>query len=68
MKLSLKELNDLYYVVGRMMMSMDKKDRVFIKDEELEVLSDKLREMIEVRYKEDYKLSDENVEKVMSIY
>ncbi len=68
MELSLKELNDLYYVVGRMMMSMDKKDRVFIKDEELEVLSDKLREMIEVRYKEDYKLSDENVEKVMSIY
>ncbi len=68
MELNLKELNDLYYVVGRMMMSMDKKDRVFIKDEELEVLSDKLREMIEVRYKEDYKLSDENVEKVMSIY
>ncbi len=68
MKLSLKELNDLYYVVGRMMMSMEKKDRVFIKDEELEVLSDKLREMIEVKYKEDYKLSDENVKKVMSIY
>ncbi len=68
MELNLEELNDLYYVVGRMMMSMDKKDRVFIKDEELEVLSDKLREMIEVRYKEDYKLSDENVEKVMSIY
>lgn len=68
MELNLKELNDLYYVVGRMIMGMDKKDRVFIKDEELEVLSDKLREMIEVRYKEDYKLSDENVEKVMSIY
>lgn len=68
MELNLKELNDLYYVVGRMMMSMEKKDRVFIKDEELEVLSDKLREMIEVRYKEDYKLSDENVKKVMSIY
>lgn len=68
MELNLKELNDLYYVVGRMMMSMDKKDRVFIKDEELEVLSDKLREMIEVRYKEDYKLSDENVEKVMDVY
>lgn len=68
MELNLKELNDLYYVVGRMMMSMDKKDRVFIKDEELEVLSDKLREMIEVRYKEDYKLNDENVKKVMSIY
>jgi hypothetical protein len=68
MELNLKELNDLYYVVGRMMVSMKKEDRVFIKDEELEVLSDRLRELIEVRYKEDYKLNDENVKKVMSIY
>jgi hypothetical protein len=52
MNLSLKEVNDLYYVVGRMM-QMDKKDRVFISDDELEVLSDKLRELIEVKYEEE---------------
>jgi hypothetical protein len=52
MNLSLKDVNDLYYVVGRMM-EMDKEDRVFISYEELEVLSDKLRELIEVKYEEE---------------
>ena len=52
MNLSLKEVNDLYYVVGRMM-QMDKKDRMFISDEELEVLSEKLVELIEVKYEEE---------------
>jgi hypothetical protein len=52
MNLSLKDVNDLYYVVGRMM-KVDKKDRVFISDEELEVLSNKLVELIEVKYEEE---------------
>ena len=52
MNLNLKDVNDLYYVVGRMM-NVDKKDRMFISDEELEVLSDKLRELIEVKYEEE---------------
>ena len=52
MNLNLKDVNDLYYVVGRMM-NVDKKDRMFISDEELEVLSDKLRELIEVVYEEE---------------
>ena len=52
MELNLKDVNDLYYVVGRMM-QMDKKDRVFISDDELEVLSDKLRELIEIKYEEE---------------
>jgi hypothetical protein len=52
MNLSLKDVNDLYYVVGRMM-QVDKKDRVFISDEELEVLSNKLVELIEVKYEEE---------------
>ena len=51
-KLSLKELNDLYYVVGKMMML--KEENKFIKDEELEVLSDKLREMIDEEYFEKF--------------
>ena len=51
MNLSLKDVNDLYYVVGRMM-NVDKKDRVFISDEELEVLSEKLVELIEVKRSE----------------
>lgn len=53
MELSLKELNDLYYVVGRMM-SVDKKDRMFISDEELEVLGNKLIGLIEGKYEEEY--------------
>lgn len=52
MDLSLKDVNDLYYVVGRMM-QVDKKDRMFISDEELEVLSNKLIELIEVKYEEE---------------
>jgi hypothetical protein len=52
MDLSLKDVNDLYYVVGRMM-QMDKKDRMFISNEELEVLSNKLVELIEVKYEEE---------------
>ena len=52
MNLSLKDVNDLYYVVGRMM-NVDKKDRMFISDEELEALGDKLRELIEVKYEEE---------------
>jgi len=52
MNLSLKDVNDLYYVVGTMM-RIDKRDRMFISDEELEVLSDKLRELIEVKYEEE---------------
>jgi hypothetical protein len=52
MDLSLKDVNDLYYVVGRMM-QVDKKDRMFISDEELEVLSNKLVELIEVKYEEE---------------
>ena len=52
MNLSLKDVNDLYYVVGRMM-NVDKKDRMFISDEELEVLSEKLVELIEVKYEEE---------------
>jgi hypothetical protein len=35
------------------MVKVDKKDRMFISDEELEVLSDKLRELIEVKYEEE---------------
>jgi hypothetical protein len=35
------------------MMQVDKKDRVFISDEELEVLSEKLVELIEVKYEEE---------------
>jgi hypothetical protein len=35
------------------MMKVDKKDRVFISDEELEVLSNKLVELIEVKYEEE---------------
>jgi hypothetical protein len=52
MELNLKDVNDLYYVVGRMM-QVDKKDRMFISDEELEVLSNKLIELIEVKYEEE---------------
>lgn len=52
MNLSLKDVNDLYYVVGRMMV-VDKKDRMFISDEELEGLSEKLVELIEVKYEEE---------------
>jgi len=52
MELNLKDVNDLYYIVGRMMM-MDKKDRVFISDDELQALGDKLRELIEVKYEEE---------------
>ena len=52
MNLSLKDVNDLYYCVGRMML-VEKKDRVFISDDELEVLGDKLRELIEVKYEEE---------------
>jgi len=52
MNLNLKDVNDLYYIVGTMM-RVDKKDRIFISDEELEVLSDKLRELIEVKYEEE---------------
>jgi len=52
MNLSLKDVNDLYYVVGTMM-KVDKKDRMFISDEELEALGDKLRELIEVKYEEE---------------
>ena len=52
MNLSLKDVNDLYYVVGRMM-NVDKKDRMFISDEELEVLGDKLRDLIEVKWEEE---------------
>jgi hypothetical protein len=35
------------------MMQVDKKDRMFISDEELEVLSNKLIELIEVKYEEE---------------
>jgi hypothetical protein len=35
------------------MMQVDKKDRMFISDEELEVLSNKLVELIEVKYEEE---------------
>lgn len=52
MELNLKDVNDLYYVVGRMVM-MDKKDRVFISDDELQALGDKLRDLIEVKYEEE---------------
>ena len=52
MNLNLKDVNDLYYIVG-VIMKVDKKDRVFIDDNELEVLSDKLRELIEVKYEEE---------------
>jgi hypothetical protein len=52
MDLNLKDVNDLYYVVGTMM-KVDKKDRVFISDEELEALGDKLRDLIEVKYEEE---------------
>ena len=52
MNLSLKDVNDLYYVVGRMMV-VDKKDRMFISDGELGELGDKLRELIEVKYEEE---------------
>jgi hypothetical protein len=52
MDLSLKDVNDLYYVVGRMM-QINKKDRMFISDEELEALSEKLVELIEVKYEEE---------------
>ena len=52
MELNLKDVNDLYYVVGRMM-NVDKKDRMFISDEELEALGDKLRELIEIKYEEE---------------
>jgi hypothetical protein len=52
MDLSLKDVNDLYYVVGRMM-TVDKKDRMFISDEELQALSEKLIELIEVKYEEE---------------
>lgn len=52
MELNLKDVNDLYYVVGRMM-QMDKKDRMFISNEELEALSDKLTELIEIKYEEE---------------
>jgi hypothetical protein len=48
MNLNLKDVNDLYYIVGTMM-KVDKKDRIFISDEELEVLGDKLRELIETK-------------------
>jgi len=52
MELNLKDVNDLYYVVGRMM-QINKKDRMFISDEELEALSEKLVELIEVKYEEE---------------
>jgi hypothetical protein len=52
MDLNLKDVNDLYYVVGRMM-QINKKDRMFISDEELEALSEKLVELIEVKYEEE---------------
>jgi hypothetical protein len=52
MNLSLKDVNDLYYIVGTMV-KVDKKDRMFISNDELEVLSDKLRELIEVKYEEE---------------
>jgi hypothetical protein len=52
MNLSLKDVNDLYYVVGRMI-QVDKKDRMFISNEELEVLSEKLVELIEVKWEEE---------------
>jgi hypothetical protein len=35
------------------MMQVDKKDRMFISDEELEVLSEKLVELIEIKYEEE---------------
>jgi hypothetical protein len=35
------------------MMQINKKDRMFISDEELEALSEKLVELIEVKYEEE---------------
>jgi hypothetical protein len=52
MNLSLKDVNDLYYVVGTMM-KVKKEDRIFISDEELQGLSDKLRDLIEVKWEEE---------------
>ena len=52
MNLSLKDVNDLYYVVGTML-NVDKKDRMFISDNELQALGDKLRDLIEVKWEEE---------------
>jgi hypothetical protein len=52
MDLNLKDVNDLYYVVGTMM-KVDQKDRVFISDDELQALGDKLRDLIEVKWEEE---------------
>ena len=52
MNLNLKDVNDLYYIVGTMM-RVDKKDRIFISDEELDMLGDKLRELIIVKCEEE---------------
>ena len=52
MNLSLKDVNDLYYVVGTML-KVDKKDRVFISDDELQALGGKLRDLIEVKWEEE---------------
>ena len=52
MDLNLKDVNDLYYVVGTMM-KVDQKDRVFISDDELQALEDKLRDLIEVKWEEE---------------
>ena len=52
MELNLKDVNDLYYVVGKMI-NIEKEKRRFISDEELEALGDKLRELIEIKYEEE---------------
>ena len=52
MNLNLKDVNDLYYVVGTML-KVDQKDRMFISDDELQALGDKLRDLIEMVYEEE---------------